>query len=212
MISVRALLLGERLDTRGLEGIAPLATAPVAVSMPGGGVAVIFRYGVTVLFGATQEEANTFVGSVAPFVTEPLSPPEGEEAQLVIQADADQPIDAAGNIVLRDGHETCNWWRMYWRKALCSRITNRIATTFDRIEPLAATLREGQDRARSRGYCIKLATCWRCSTRWSGASKRRRSPNWCGNTELEQLCASCGRIRTRDRDRALGQARRHLAQ
>ncbi len=62
-IGVRALLLGERLDTRGLEKTAPLATAPLAVAVPGGGTAVLFRYGAVVVFGAKNEPARAGRGA-----------------------------------------------------------------------------------------------------------------------------------------------------
>ena len=48
-VPVRALLLGERLDTRTLERDKPLGIAPLTVAMPDGGVAVLFRYGAIVL-------------------------------------------------------------------------------------------------------------------------------------------------------------------
>jgi hypothetical protein len=50
VVPVRALLLGERLDTRALERDT-LGVAPSTVDIPDGGVAVLFRYGVAVLFG-----------------------------------------------------------------------------------------------------------------------------------------------------------------
>ena len=51
VVLVRALLLGERLDTRALERDEPLGVAPLTVDIPDGGVAVLFRYGAVVLFG-----------------------------------------------------------------------------------------------------------------------------------------------------------------
>jgi hypothetical protein len=93
-ISARAPLLDERLDTRRFEGEAePIATAPLAVLRPDGGVAVLFRYGVIVLLASTPNETSAFLASMASFVAEPLSVPEQEVAQLVIHADADQHID-----------------------------------------------------------------------------------------------------------------------
>jgi hypothetical protein len=50
VVPVRALLLGERLDTRALERDKPLGIAPLTVEIPGGGIAVLFRYGAIVLF------------------------------------------------------------------------------------------------------------------------------------------------------------------
>jgi hypothetical protein len=83
-MEVRALLLGERLDTRALESGAVLATAPLALSLDRGGVAVLFRYGVTVLFGAERDVAEPFLTSLVPFIAEPFSRPGVEDARLVI--------------------------------------------------------------------------------------------------------------------------------
>jgi hypothetical protein len=41
----RGLLLGERLDLRALGKAERLADAPLAISVRGGGIAVLFRYG-----------------------------------------------------------------------------------------------------------------------------------------------------------------------
>src|SRR6516162_2018061 len=52
VVPVCALLLGERLDTRALERNTPLGAAPLPLDIPGDAVAVLFRYGAVVLFGA----------------------------------------------------------------------------------------------------------------------------------------------------------------
>jgi uncharacterized Rmd1/YagE family protein len=151
-ISARALLLGERLDTRAIEGAEPVATAPLAVSMPGGGVAVLFRYGVIVLFASAPEETSAFLASITSFVAEPLAVPEQEVAQLVIQADADQHIDAAGNIVLPE--PTIGRLQVVAdvlaKSLVLAHYEIQIAKAFDLIEPLAATLRN-KGRTGARG-------------------------------------------------------------
>ena len=53
---VCALLLGERLDTRALERITSLGSAPLTLEIPGGGIAVLFRYGAIALFGLVHAE------------------------------------------------------------------------------------------------------------------------------------------------------------
>ena len=45
----RALLLGARLDLRNWPEAETLARAPLTTRLPGGGLAVLFRYGVAVL-------------------------------------------------------------------------------------------------------------------------------------------------------------------
>jgi uncharacterized Rmd1/YagE family protein len=47
------LLLGDRIDTVGLERPDILSATPLAFRVEGGAFVVIFRYGVVVLFGMT---------------------------------------------------------------------------------------------------------------------------------------------------------------
>ena len=101
-VPVRALLLGERLDTRALERDEPLGAAPLTVAIPGGGVAVLFRYGAVVLFGAATTAMDKFVVSLRPYVSAALAVPERDDARLFIRPEADEHVDAAGNIVLRE--------------------------------------------------------------------------------------------------------------
>jgi required for meiotic nuclear division protein 1 len=59
----RALLLGERLDLRAMSEADRLAIGPLSVSVRGGGVAVMFRYGAVVLFdvSASEQAANPLI-------------------------------------------------------------------------------------------------------------------------------------------------------
>src|ERR1700738_1269430 len=68
VVRVRALLLGERLDTRALERDKPLGIAPLTVEIAGGGMAVLFRYGAIVLFGMATAAMDSFVASLKPFI------------------------------------------------------------------------------------------------------------------------------------------------
>ncbi len=75
VVPVRALLLGERLDTRAFERDEPLGVAPLTVEIPGGGVAVLFRYGAVVLFGSATAALDNFIASLGPLVTTALPSP-----------------------------------------------------------------------------------------------------------------------------------------
>lgn len=143
-VSVRALLLGERLDTRTLERDTALATAPLAVPIEGGGIAVVFRYGAVVLFDGHKTAAQQFLATLDPLVTEKFAVAEREELQLLIRPDTDQLVDPAGNIVLRD--RTVERLQLVAdvlaKNLVLSHYETRVAAIFDSIEPLAATLRE----------------------------------------------------------------------
>jgi required for meiotic nuclear division protein 1 len=143
-ISARALLLGERLDTRTLERDSALAAAPLAVSVDGGGTAIIFRYGAVVLFESSVLATERFLASLDPLVTDKFATNEREDLQILIRPDTDQLVDAAGNITLRDRKiERLQLVADVLAKNLVlSHYEGRVAAIFDRIEPLAATLRE----------------------------------------------------------------------
>lgn len=174
-VAVRALLLGERLDIRSLEGSNALAIASVALSIPGGAVAVLFRYGVVVLFGAGRDTAERFLASVDPFVSEPLPIPEQDEAQLVIRTGTDQRLDSSGNIVLRERTIERLQLRadVLAKNLVLAHYETRIAAIFDRIEPLAATLRKKGRAGARQGVAAAHRQCAGDATQ-NGRSRR----NW----------------------------------
>jgi hypothetical protein len=80
-----ALLLGERLDTRALESDKPLGVAPLTVYIPGGGVAVLSRYGAVVLVGTATAAMDNLVVFLTPLVTAALPVPERDDALLLVR-------------------------------------------------------------------------------------------------------------------------------
>lgn len=78
----RALFLGESLDLKALETTDYLGTQPLVVAAGEQGCAVLFRYGAVVLFGLGPIEEASFLTYLKPFVRQPFSLPETEEAVL----------------------------------------------------------------------------------------------------------------------------------
>lgn len=207
-MGVRALLLGERLDTRALESGAVLATAPLALALDRGGVAVVFRYGVAVLFAAERDVAAAFLASLAPFVAEPFARPEVEEARLVIGGASDQQVDPAGNIVLRD--RTIERLQVVAdvlaKNLVLTHYETRVAAVFDRIEPLAATLRDtGRPGARRKELLHLIGSVLGIQQRTVGRVETQEKPEllW-EHPELERLYVRLAEeYELRDRDHAL---------
>ena len=149
----RAVLLGERLDLRALGGANALATSPLAVEVQGGGVAVLFRYGVAVFFDVAAMEEVSFLGRLRPFVTRPYERPETEEVEIVFEPQSKDGV-RPGSIVF----EACTIERLQLvadilsKSVLLALYEARVSAEFDRVEPLAADLAEhgripGQERA-----------------------------------------------------------------
>src|SRR5689334_1133606 len=140
---VRAILLGERIDTRGLDDPKPLATAPLALRCEPSGIAVVFRYGVAVLFQVSPSEERRLIDRLMTRVVEPYEPPEVDELRVAIREDADEQIGVDGTLTLRDlAVERAQVVADALAKSLVlAHYETRIASIFDRIEPLAASLR-----------------------------------------------------------------------
>ena len=68
--SVRGLLLGERLETRGLERGDTLATNPFTLRVGREGTAFLFRYGVAVFAQLSAIEEDDVLRSLRPTLKE----------------------------------------------------------------------------------------------------------------------------------------------
>jgi uncharacterized Rmd1/YagE family protein len=87
-IKARALYLGERLDLRALETVARLSPqAPLVLAAGAAGAAVLFRYGVVVLFHVSPLDEAAFVETLRRLVGEPLPRPEVEEIEVRVVGD-----------------------------------------------------------------------------------------------------------------------------
>src|SRR6516165_9988450 len=215
VVPVHAMLLGERMDTRAFERGQPLGIAPLTIDIPGGGVAVLFRYGAVVVFGAASQALDNFVASLTPLVTAPLLVPERDDAQLLIRPEAEQPVDLAHNSLLRE--KTTDRLQVVAdvlaKGLVLSHYETRIADIFDGIEPLAATLREtGRAGARSKELLRHIGDALLMQQKMVGRVETGEKPEllW-EHPELERLYAAGGGIRAaRPRPRSRPQARHHL--
>jgi uncharacterized Rmd1/YagE family protein len=152
-LPVRALLLGDRIDTRGLERDDTIATNPLTLRIGQNGIAFLFRYGVAVFAGLSAIEEDDVVRSLGPRITERAASPETDQVQVLIKADAEHMVEPSGAIVLREASpERLQIVANVLSKSLIlSHYEARIASGFDQIEPLAARLQQ----AGRTGYQAK---------------------------------------------------------
>ena len=152
-IIVRGFLLGERLDTRGFEQAQALATTPLTLRAGRKGYAVLFRYGVVVLFDVTAEEEAHYLADLARLVSDPLPEPGREQAHVDIVPDGREHVDSDGTIFLAELTPE----RMQLvadvlaKDMLLEHFEVRAAAALDRVEPLAARLK----RLGNRNFKIK---------------------------------------------------------
>lgn len=137
-------MLGDRLDTAGLERHDVLSTTPLAFRVEGGLFVVLFRYGVAVLFGMTPLQEDEIINSLEGRIIGRFPRREEESAQIEIAPDKDEQITPAGTISLKallpehvliiaDAIAT---------NVILAHDERNVSAVFDVIEPLARELAE----------------------------------------------------------------------
>ncbi|MCB9634160.1 MAG: RMD1 family protein [Sandaracinus sp.] len=141
--TARALYVGERIDTRALEG-RRLAAQPLVVEAGAAGAAVIFRYGVVVFFGVSAVEEASFLRHLEPFVHDPNETPAREELALAVESDADRVL-LEGGVALGalDLPRLQIVADVLAKSVVLDDFERAVREAFETVEPLAAELARG---------------------------------------------------------------------
>jgi uncharacterized Rmd1/YagE family protein len=143
-VRARAMYVGQRLELRAFEQAQRLAASPLLVSVGASGAAVLFRYGVVVLFGLDAMAQTRFMAGLEPLVIEPFDKAEAEDVDLAFDAGRVEGMEQS-LLVLKDaGIARLQLVASVLAKsAVLTRYETNIAESFDHIEPLAARLQRG---------------------------------------------------------------------
>ena len=146
----RALLLGRRIDTLGLEREDVLATLPLTFRAGANGFVSLFRFGVVVLFDMSPLEEDEVIRSLGGRIFEPMATREEETSEILIAPNEDELVTPAGGITLK---KLTIEHILLIADALATSVMlahdeRSIAAVFDSIEPLA---RELAERGRTPG-------------------------------------------------------------
>lgn len=140
-LKARALLLGDRLDLKSFKIADCLATTPLTLEADSnGGIAVLFRYGVVVLFGVQPPDEARFIDMLKPLLTNRYQLPEIEEMQIHSGRDS---IGVQSGAVSLDAIslESLQVIADALSKNLVLTLYEKnVADEFDKIEPLAQEL------------------------------------------------------------------------
>ncbi len=139
-LSVRACFLGERLNLRGLPEPA-VTLGPLTVPAGEAGMAVLFRYGVVVLFNLNEAEQKNFLKELRTRVENPLRRMETEDVQLHVVGKQPEGVTPDGigiaDLVLSRLQIVAI---ALARSAALAYYESAMASAFDLIEPLARRL------------------------------------------------------------------------
>lgn len=203
----RALLLGRRLDLRAWPEGEVLARLPLAVRAPGGGVAVLFRYGAVVLIGAASDAEAALGGRLAPLTENRYAAVEAEELELRIDPARAEGLQEGALALQAASLERLQLIAEVLSKSLLlAHYEARMASDFDRIEPLALQLeREGRIRGRARAHLKRIGALLLIESRMVARAEIGEKPEllW-EHPELERLHALLeGEFELRERLAAL---------
>lgn len=153
-ISVHALLVAHRMELREFEKSKRLASNPLVVTVGADGCAVLFRYGVVVLFGLTDVEEVAFLNSIKSFINSPVAERETEELNILVDVERNEGVAEKLVIVKSFTVERLQVIADVLAKSVVlAYYEARIAKSFDRIEPFAEKLySEGSGGRQARDF------------------------------------------------------------
>ncbi|WP_455212082.1 RMD1 family protein [Kaarinaea lacus] len=153
-ISTRALFVGQRLELREFERSKRLASNPLVVTVGSDGCAVLFKYGVVVLFGLTAVEEVAFLDNIKSFINSPLGELESEELDVHLQVNQNEGMAEKTVLVKSFTVERLQIIADVLAKSVVlAHYEARVGKSFDKIEPFAEKLHaEGSGGKQARDF------------------------------------------------------------
>ncbi len=140
----RAVYISQRLDLKAFERTRRLATSPLIITAGSQGAAVMFRYGVVVLFGLSHVEETAFLKDLECSVTDPFEHYESEGFKLCLSSAAAEERNSG--CLAMDEFNLPRLQVVASVLAKCVVLSHyevEVGKTFERIEPLAHDLQHG---------------------------------------------------------------------
>jgi uncharacterized Rmd1/YagE family protein len=140
--TARALLLGERIDTAGLERADLVSTAPLAFHTGQAGFVVLYKFGVAVLFGLSPLEEDEILARLDARLVGATSRRDDETLVLEIAPESEEKTLSNGHLAVKDasGPRLLVVADALAKSVALARDERRVNAVFDTIEPFAATL------------------------------------------------------------------------
>jgi uncharacterized Rmd1/YagE family protein len=144
IVKVRALYLGGRIETGGLERNDVLSTVPLAFRSGDKGVVALFRYGVAVFVNMSPLEEDEVLRRLDGRIINPVVHRDEDTALIEITPDKEDHHTAAGTIAVKvlSNEHTLLIADAIATSVVLARDEKNVAAVFDVMEPLARELAE----------------------------------------------------------------------
>jgi uncharacterized Rmd1/YagE family protein len=187
---VRALLLGDRINTANVDRLQVVCPAPLTYKFGADGLVTLFRYGVAALIGLTPAQEDEVLRVLRPRIVRPLEPPEEETATVELDAAKDDQILPGGPIVLKSQtpEHLIVIADALSKSVVLARDEREVATVLDQVEPFARRLAEKGGTSGRRAMLRHIGNALLVQHRVSGRVAVAEKPDlvW-DRPDLERL-------------------------
>ena len=191
-LTARALLVGDRIDTAGLERPDMISSLPLAFHAGANGMVALFRFGVAVMVGLTPLEEEDVLDKLKTRVSGLRDRLEDETAILEIAPDSDDPIAAGSPIQIKSfsPQRFLVVADALAKTVALGRDEREVNAVFDVVEPFAVELaRSGKPPFRRRAMLRLIGQALLAQHRVSGRVAVEEKPNVLWDARLERLYA-----------------------
>jgi uncharacterized Rmd1/YagE family protein len=192
-LTARALIVGERIDTAGLERPDMISSLPLAFRVGTQGMVALFRFGVAVMVGLTPLEEEDTLQKLKARVHGERARGDDETAVLEIAPDSDEQKSSSGPIQIKNlsPPRFLVIADALAKSVALARDEREVNAVFDVVEPFAAKLAAtGRPPFRRREMLKLIGQALLAQHRVSGRVAVEEKPDvlW-DHPELERLYA-----------------------
>lgn len=173
------VLVGRRINLRPLLQTPALSGAPLTIEVNGGGMVVLFRFGVVVFLDVAPIQQAAFVAGLRDLVTEPVEHGEFETLEFIVAPGSNDLLREGVLLLETDDLATLQVVADVLAKSVTLDHHERmISSTFDQVEPLAEQLSSGRHRVRhSRGLVAQIGEMLLVQHRMVGRAEIGEKPD-----------------------------------
>src|SRR5580704_15990306 len=153
----RALLLGDRINTSGIDPAQVVSSSPLTYRVGADGFVTLFRYGVAVLIGLMPAQEEYVLRELRPRIIGPVATPEEETAFVAIDAAKDDQVLPGGPITLKTvtPEHLIVIADALSKSVVLARDEREVSAVFELVEPFARQLAETGRTSGGRRAILK---------------------------------------------------------
>ena len=139
-----AIFLGQHINIKQLRHFKHLASKPLTIEIETQGIVILFRYGVVVFYGLQSDQIYKFISEIRSSITELFDSPEKEDFELFLDMNLPEGIkDDRICVHSYDVQRIQAVADVLAKSTVLAHYEKNLTQHFDRIEPLALSLRQG---------------------------------------------------------------------